>query len=205
MKKILLGSAALMAVTFSFGAYAADPAHVPAANVPAAHTEQAVKTEAVEKAATTAHTEQAVEASTIADVASKEAELSTLVSALAAAELTESLKGSGPFTVFAPTNAAFEKLGKEKLTELLKPENKEQLATLLKYHVVPGKIAAVDAKGAAVDLTTLQSGVVKVDGKGDAVHVGPATVTKADVMASNGIIHEIDTVLMPPADAEKHN
>ena len=85
------------------------------------------------------------------------------------------------------------------LADLLKPENKEKLAAILKFHVVPGKIAAADAKGATVDLTTLNGAVVKVDGKGDVVKVGEATVTKTDIMASNGVIHLIDTVIMPPA------
>ena len=79
--------------------------------------------------------------------------------------------------------------------------NKEKLAAILKYHVVPGKIAAADAKGAAVDLTTLNGAIVKVDGKGEVVKVGDATVTSADIIASNGVIHLIDTVIMPPAAA----
>lgn len=199
MKKILLGTAALVALGLT-------PAYANEHAAPSA--DAAVKAEAAAPAAEHAadHAAVAAEASTVADVAAHNAELSTLASALAAADLTESLKGSGPYTLFAPTNAAFEKLGKEKVAELLKPENKEQLVAILKYHVVPGKIAAVDAKGATVDLTTLNSAAVKVDGKGDVVKFGTATVTKADIVASNGIVHEIDSVILPPAeDAAKQH
>ncbi len=201
MKKLILATAAVVA-------FGLTPAHAEehgqaAEAAPAAHAETVAPTEAAVEA--TAVAEKAVEAQTIADVAAANAELSTVVSALAAAELTEALKGAGPFTVFAPTNAAFEKLGKDKVADLLKPENKEQLIAVLKYHVVPGKIAAVDAKGATVDLTTLNGAVVKVDGKGDVVKVGEASVTKTDIVASNGVVHEIDTVILPPAaEAAKH-
>ncbi len=196
MRKILLGTVAVMALGFT-PAFANEPTHAATADTAVkaeapVKAEEAVKTEAAEKAVT---------ATTIVDLAANAAELRTLVSALTAAELVETLKGSGPFTVFAPTDAAFEKLGKEKVADLLKPENKAQLVAILKYHVVPGKIAAADAKGATVDLTTLNSAAVKVDGKGDVVKIGEATVTKADIIGSNGIIHEIDTVLLPPADA----
>lgn len=202
MKKLILGTAAVVALGLT-PAYAEDHGH--AADVaPAVKAETAVQTQDAATAAIAV--EKAVEAQTIADVAATNAELSTLVSALNAAELTETLKNAGPFTVFAPTNAAFEKLGQDKVVDLLKPENKEQLIAVLKYHVVPGKIAAVDAKGATVDLTTLNGAVVKVDGKGDVVKVGEATVTKTDIVAANGVVHEIDTVILPPvADAEKQN
>lgn len=191
MKKLILGTAAVVALglTPAYAAedhgHAADAAHAQAAGtVPA---EAAVETNV------------AIEAQTVADLVAADAELSTLVTALNAAELTDLLKGEGPFTVFAPTNAAFEKLGKDKVADLMKPENKEQLIAVLKYHVVPGKVAALDTKGATVDLTTLNGDVVKVDGKGDVVKVGEASVTKTDIVAKNGVLHEIDTVIMPKA------
>lgn len=190
MKKLILGTAAVVALGLT-PAFAEDQGHATKEAAPAA----------VEATATTEASApvEATETRTIADLAIADAELSTLVSALTAAELTESLKGAGPFTVFAPTNAAFEKLDPAVLADLMKPENKDKLAAILKYHVVPGKIAAADAKGAAVDLTTLNGAVVKVDGKGDVVKVGEATVSKADIVASNGVVHVIDTVIMPPA------
>ena len=200
MKKLILGTAAVVALGLT-PAFAEDHGHAATEATPAVKAEATAET-AVEVEAPAAT--EAVEAKTIADLAVADAELSTLVSALTAAELTESLKGAGPFTVFAPTNEAFKKLDPAVLADLLKPENKEKLAAILKYHVVPGKIAAADAKGAAVDLTTLNGAVVKVDGKGEVVKVGEATVTKTDIIASNGVIHEIDTVIMPPAkDAPK--
>lgn len=196
MKKLILGTAAFVTLGMA-PAFAEE--HATTATAPAA-------TEATAPAAATAETAapaiEAVEAKTIADLAVADADLSTLVSALTAAELTESLKGTGPFTVFAPTNEAFKKLDQAVLADLLKPENKDKLAAILKYHVVPGKIAAADAKGADVELTTLNGAVVKVDGKGEIVKVGDASVTKTDITASNGVIHVIDTVIMPPAKEE---
>lgn len=185
MKKLILGTAAVMALGLT-PAFAEDHGH---------GAMEAPK----ETAAPAAASSEAVEAKTIADLAVATPNLSTLVSALTAAEWVEPLKGAGPFTVFAPTNEAFAKLDPAVLADLLKPENKDKLAAILKYHVVPGKIAAADAKGATVDLTTLNGAVVKVDGKGDVVKVGEATVSKTDIIASNGVIHLIDTVIMPPA------
>lgn len=133
---------------------------------------------------------------------------STLVAAVTAAGLVETLQGAGPFTVFAPTNAAFDKLPKGTVENLLKPENKSALTSVLTYHVVPGKLNAKDlaawikkGKGTA-ELTTVQGGKLWVmerngqwwlkDEKG-----GMAKITIADVNQSNGVIHVIDTVLMP--------
>lgn len=200
MKKLILSTAALVTLGLT-PAFAEETVTTEA--VPAIKAETAVTTEATTTTTAPAATE-AVELKTIADLAVADADLSTLVSALTAAELTESLKGTGPFTVFAPTNEAFKKLDPAVLADLLKPENKAKLAAVLKYHVVPGKIASADAKGADVDLTTLNGAVVKVDGKGAVVKVGEATVTKADIIASNGVIHVIDTVILPPEkDAAK--
>ena len=120
----------------------------------------------------------------------------TLAKALDAAGLVTTLKGSGPFTVFAPTDEAFAKLPAGTLETLLKPENKEKLQRILTYHVVSGKVMASDvvklqsAKAVSGDTIT-----VKV--RNDVVHVDNATVTKADVTASNGVIHVIDAVILP--------
>lgn len=121
----------------------------------------------------------------------------TLVTALKAADLVDALKGEGPFTVFAPTDEAFAKLPPSTLNDLLKPENKEKLRAILLYHVVPGKFAATDVmKLNGQQVTTLQGSKVKVNTK-HGVMVDNAKVIKTDVMTSNGIIHVIDTVIMP--------
>jgi uncharacterized surface protein with fasciclin (FAS1) repeats len=119
----------------------------------------------------------------------------TLVKAIDAAGLTETLQGKGPFTVFAPTDDAFKKVPAEKLNELLKPENKEKLATLLKNHVVAGKVESSDVKTGEVSAV----GGAKLDVKasGGKVQVENANVTKADVKATNGVIHVVDSVVMP--------
>ena len=127
----------------------------------------------------------------------------TLVTALKAADLVDALKGEGPFTVFAPTDEAFAKLPASTLDDLLKPENKEKLKAILLYHVVPGKVAAADVmKLHGQKVATLQGSKVKVKTM-HGVTVDNAKVIKADVMTSNGIIHVIDTVIMPPAKHSK--
>ena len=123
--------------------------------------------------------------------------VTTLVKAIKAAGLVEALQGDGPFTVFAPTNEAFEKLPQGTLDNLLKPENKEQLKEILLYHVVEGKKTSKDLETMSAE--TLQGSSVDVSVEGDEVMVNTAKVTKADVMASNGVIHQIDTVLLPTA------
>jgi uncharacterized surface protein with fasciclin (FAS1) repeats len=133
---------------------------------------------------------------TIVDVASADPSFTTLVTALKAAGLVETLSGQGPFTVFAPTDAAFAKLPKATLAKLLKPENKATLAKILTYHVIAG---AVDSKSIkSGEVKTVEGDSVKVTVKKSGVTVGNAKVTKADVPASNGYIHVIDTVLIPP-------
>lgn len=127
----------------------------------------------------------------------------TLAAALQAAGLVEALKGEGPFTVFAPTDEAFSKLPAGTVEELLKPENKEKLRAVLLYHVVPGKVTAADVlKLNGKEAKTLQGGKVKMRA-GGGVTVDNAKVLKTDVMATNGIIHVIDTVLMPKANGKK--
>jgi uncharacterized surface protein with fasciclin (FAS1) repeats len=135
---------------------------------------------------------------TIVEVAVGNKSFTTLVAAVKAAGLVETLSGAGPFTVFAPTDEAFAKLPKGTVEELVKPENKEKLTAILTYHVLAGKVMAADAiaaDGKMVKTVNGQELAVKVkDGK---VMINDATVIIADVAASNGVIHAIDTVLLP--------
>ena len=132
----------------------------------------------------------------IVDTAVAAGQFKTLAAALTAAGLVPTLKGPGPFTVFAPTDDAFAKLPKGTVEELLKPENKAKLTAILTYHVVPGKVMAADV-ASMKSAKTVQGGVLTILTKGDAVMVDSARVSKTDVPASNGVIHVIDTVLMP--------
>jgi uncharacterized surface protein with fasciclin (FAS1) repeats len=121
----------------------------------------------------------------------------TLVKALEAADLVGALKGEGPFTVFAPTDEAFAKLPDGALAELLRPENKDKLRAVLLYHVVPGRVVASDVmKLDGREVKTLEGSAFMVKTKGG-VMVNDARVVKTDVMTSNGVIHVIDTVIMP--------
>ena len=120
----------------------------------------------------------------------------TLVAAVKAAGLVETLKGSGPFTVFAPTDAAFAKLPAGTLESLLKPENKGKLQSILTYHVVPGKVLAKDVVKLDSAKTVQGQTVTIKAGKGG-VMVDNAKVTKTDIVTSNGVIHVIDTVILP--------
>jgi uncharacterized surface protein with fasciclin (FAS1) repeats len=132
----------------------------------------------------------------IVETASSAGSFSTLVKALQAADLVETLKGSGPFTVFAPTDEAFANLPEGTVDDLLKPENKEKLQAVLTYHVVPGKVMAEDA----VNLTsakTVNGKDFKITKSGDDLMIDNAKVIKTDIIASNGIIHVIDQVIIP--------
>ena len=131
----------------------------------------------------------------IVDVAMANASTSTLVAAVKAAELVETLKGEGPFTVFAPVNEAFAGIQKD-VDMLLKPENKAKLQKVLTYHVVKGKVMAADLKDGQ-EVVTVEGGKLKVTVKDGKVTVGGANVTTADVATSNGVIHLIDKVLLP--------
>lgn len=132
----------------------------------------------------------------IVDTAVGAGTFNTLAAALKAADLIDALKGEGPFTVFAPTDAAFAKLPAGTVENLLKPENKAQLQAVLKYHVVPGKAnaAAVIGKNAWATLNGQQIAVAQ---RGEAVTIDGATVVQADIQASNGVIHVIDSVILP--------
>lgn len=120
----------------------------------------------------------------------------TLVSAVKAADLVETLKGAGPFTVFAPTDAAFAKLPPGTLQDLLKPENKAKLKGILTYHVVSGKVMAKDVMGLD-SAKTVNGQTLKITKKDGGVMVDNAKVTKTDIICKNGVIHVIDTVLLP--------
>ncbi len=133
----------------------------------------------------------------IVDTAVAAGSFKTLATALQAAGLVETLKGPGPFTVFAPTDEAFAKLPKGTLDDLLKPENKEKLVSILTYHVVPGKVMAADVVKLK-KAKTVQGSEISIKVKGEKVMVDKANVIKTDVGASNGVIHVIDAVMMPP-------
>ena len=131
----------------------------------------------------------------IVDTAVGAGTFETLVAAVTAAELVDTLKGEGPFTVFAPTDAAFAALPEGTVETLLKPENKDQLVAILTYHVVPGKVMSSDLSD-DMTATTVQGGEITID-LDNGVMVNDATVTAADIAASNGVIHVIDKVIMP--------
>ena len=122
--------------------------------------------------------------------------LSTLVAAVQAADLVEVLQGDGPFTVFAPTNEAFAKLPEGTVENLLKPENKDQLIAVLTYHVVPGKVMSGDLSD-NMNATTVQGTDVNVRVNNYGVRVNGARVVQADIEATNGVVHVIDTVILP--------
>lgn len=134
----------------------------------------------------------------IVDTAVAAGDFNTLAQALTAAGLVDTLKGDGPFTVFAPTDAAFAKLPEGTVEDLLKPENKEKLVKILTYHVVPGKVTAEQVVGLD-SAKTVEGQAVKITTQDDGkVMVNEAQVVKPDVMASNGVIHVINSVLLPP-------
>ena len=135
----------------------------------------------------------------IIDVAVGAGSFSTLATALTTAGLVDTLKSNGPFTVFAPTDAAFAKLPAGTVENLLKPENRAQLISILTYHVVPGKITSNQLLDKVTPATTVQGRKAAIDGRNGRVTVNGVGVIAADVGASNGVIHVIDTVLMPPA------
>ena len=135
----------------------------------------------------------------IIDTALSAGNFSTLAAALGSAGLIETLKGDGPFTVFAPTDEAFSKIAHETLSALLKPENKERLLAILTYHVVSGRVSA-DEVTDLESATSLQGQTLKINTK-DGIRINDARVLTPDVQATNGVIHIIDAVLIPPAAA----
>jgi uncharacterized surface protein with fasciclin (FAS1) repeats len=135
----------------------------------------------------------------IVDTAVAAGQFNTLAAALKSAGLVDTLKGSGPFTVFAPTDAAFAKLPADTVQNLLKPENKTKLVAILTYHVVAGDVTAAQA-ATLTQAKTLNGAILKLSAHDGKVMVNNADVVKADIEASNGVIHVIDAVLLPPAD-----
>ncbi len=136
-------------------------------------------------------------AADVVDTAIAAGTFKTLVAAVQAAGLVDTLKGKGPFTVFAPTDAAFAALPAGTVETLLKPENKAKLVSVLTYHVVPGKVMSGDILGKKVMPKTVEGQSLAIDATGGSVKVNDATVIKADIAADNGVIHVIDKVLMP--------
>lgn len=132
----------------------------------------------------------------IVDTAVAAGNFTTLAAALAAADLIETLKGDGPYTVFAPTDAAFEALPEGTVASLLEPENRDQLIAILTYHVVPGKVAAADVATLST-ANTVNGAAVSIDAT-DGVMINDANVVQADIECSNGMIHVVDKVLLPP-------
>ena len=144
----------------------------------------------------------------IVDIAVSQDDFSTLVTALKVADLVGALKGDGPFTVFAPVNAGFEKIDSNTLNALLQPENKDKLAAILTYHVVSGKLqakdvaAALESGGGKATLTTLNGAKLTAMSKNGGIYLKDANgnyskIAQTDVMASNGVIHVIEDVVMP--------
>jgi uncharacterized surface protein with fasciclin (FAS1) repeats len=132
----------------------------------------------------------------IVDTAVAAGSFTTLVAAVGAAGLADTLKGEGPFTVFAPTDAAFAALPAGTVDDLVKPENKDKLTAILLLHVLPGAVRADDVTGKVLDPATVGGATVHVDGT-DGVTVNGARVVTADITCTNGVIHAIDTVLLP--------
>ena len=140
--------------------------------------------------------------SDIVDTAMAADDFDTLVAAVQAAGLVETLKGDGPFTLFAPTDAAFAALPEGTVESLLRPENRDQLVSILTYHVVPGRVTAEQV--VTLDrATTVQGSDVRISTRGGGVRINDSNVVTTDVMASNGIIHVIDAVLLPPEMASR--
>lgn len=133
----------------------------------------------------------------IVDTAISAGQFNTLVTALKAAGLVDTLKGPGPFTVFAPTDAAFAKLPAGTVEKLLKPENKAQLTAILTYHVVPGTVMAADVVKLK-EAKTVNGKMIAVKVNGSAVMINDAKVSATDIAATNGVIHVIDSVILPP-------
>lgn len=132
----------------------------------------------------------------VVDILASNDQFSTLVAAVGAADLATTLKGDGPFTIFAPTNAAFAALPAGTVETLLLPENKDTLVSILTYHVVPGAVTSDQLAGQRLDVETVQGQTVHINAT-DGVRVNTARVTQADITGSNGVIHRIDSVLLP--------
>ncbi|MEN0109576.1 MAG: fasciclin domain-containing protein [Planctomycetota bacterium] len=192
IRSILLAAAA--ATLFAAPAVAGNcQASCPASQAAAHHDNHWAPTHAV-SVTTVSHESSSLP--NLAETAVAAGKFNTLVAAAQAAGLVDALAGDGDLTVFAPTDEAFAKIPAATIESLLKPENKEQLAAILTYHIVPGRVLASDVVNLR-SAKTLQGGDVAIGVGGDRVFVNNAQVVKTDVEASNGVIHVIDTVLMP--------
>ncbi|SDD40479.1 Uncaracterized surface protein containing fasciclin (FAS1) repeats [Algoriphagus faecimaris] len=156
----------------------------------------APKEEATEEVAVEVVEETPEPSNTVVDIAIGSPDHTTLVAAVQAAGLAETLSGEGPFTVFAPTNAAFEALPAGTVEDLLKPENKETLTGILTFHVVSGNVMSGDLSDGQI-VTTLNGETLTVSIADGVVKIGGATVVAADLAGDNGVVHVIDTVLLP--------
>lgn len=134
---------------------------------------------------------------TIIDTAKEAGQFNTLLQAADAADLVETLSGDGPFTIFAPTDDAFAQLPEGKLDELLLPENKDKLAEILTFHVVPDEVIAEEMAGKMKELKSVQGSMIEIDSAGRMTKVEQAAVIQPDIEASNGVIHVIDQVILP--------
>lgn len=144
-------------------------------------------------------TEEDAPTNNIVETAVAAGSFQTLVAAVQAADLVDTLAGAGPFTVFAPTDAAFANLPDGTVESLLLPENKDQLVSILSYHVVAGNVTSDQVTGLS-KATTVQGADLDIAVVDGAVQINSATVVQADVLASNGVIHVIDSVLLPPSN-----
>jgi uncharacterized surface protein with fasciclin (FAS1) repeats len=182
MRKTLLAGLAIAALTISG----------------CAATEEVVEIEetAIEEAPAVTEPEPEAGPGDIIEVALAAGSFGTLAAALTAADLVGTLQGPGPFTVFAPTDAAFDALPEGVLEALLLEENRDVLISILTYHVVAGQVLAADVTTG--DVTSLETSAISIDTADGVVLNGSATVTTADVLASNGVIHVIDAVILPP-------
>lgn len=188
-KHLTLAVSAIALLSISTPAFADEHGHD--------HAAPAAAEEAAPAAEEAAPAPEAAVAGDVVATASSNPDFSTLVAALKAAELVEALQAEGPFTVFAPNNAAFAALPAGALDDLLKPENKEKLQAVLKYHVVAGKIGSADIAEGETEVDTLVEGKkLKISKTADGVTVNGAKVSAVDVPASNGVIHVIDAVAM---------
>lgn len=160
-------------------------------------TDEEIATDPSEETTATEPTD-AASGDTIVDVASGDESFSTLTQAIEAAGLSETLSAEGPYTVFAPTNEAFEALPEGTLDQLLQPENQETLAQVLTYHVLPGEVTSSDITPGQADTAAGSPLTITVDDASGEVMVNEAAVVQPDVEASNGVIHAIDQVLLPP-------
>lgn len=186
--KFVLSTATLAVIGFSGAAFA----HCGSCGETDDH-KGSLKTEAGMEHAADKH----METSTVVGAAMADEQFSTLVTAVKAADLVDALSSEGPFTVFAPTNDAFAALPEGTLDDLLLPENKDKLAGILKYHVVPAKVMAGDIADGETMVDTLNGTQLKVVKTADGVTVNGAKVITADVAASNGVIHVLDSVVLP--------